>query len=184
MTAKAHGHVAAIVDAYNFSQFKVIGDIGGGRGHLLRTVLDKFPDARGVLFDLPHVIGAVAGTASDRLKLQAGDFFKDALPACDAYILMEIIHDWNDSEALAILSAVRKAAPAHAKLLLIECMVPAGPEPHWSKTLDILMLTMLGGRQRTQSEYEALFSKTGFRFTREIPADPDISILEGSLQAV
>jgi hypothetical protein len=110
MEAKAHGQVAAIAAAYDFSGFKVIGDIGGGRGHVLRAVLEQAPAARGVLFDLPRVVEEAEGLASERLTLQPGDFFKDELPFCDAYLLMDIIHDWGDEESEAILKAVRRAA--------------------------------------------------------------------------
>ena len=179
MAGKAHGAVAGILASYDFSGFGLIGDIGGGSGHLLRAVLDDAaPTARGVLFDLPHVIEEAAGVASERLTLQAGDFFRDALPTCDAYLLMEIIHDWADEEAVAILQAIRRAAPAHAKLLLIETIVPDDPGPDWSKVLDIIMLTLVGGRQRTQQEYEALLAQSGFVLQREIDTRAGISILE------
>jgi hypothetical protein len=178
MVAKAHGQVAGIIAAYDFSGYDLIGDIGGGLGHLLRAVLDTAPAARGVLFDLPHVIEAAAGVASERLTLQAGDFFRDALPSCDAYLVMEVIHDWGDEEAVAILKAIRRAAPPQAKLLLIERIIPNDPGPHWSKTVDIHMLTLLGGRQRTRQEYEMLFNRAGFSFVREIDTAAGISILE------
>lgn len=178
MVGKAHGQVAAVVAAYDFSGFRVIGDIGGGRGHLLQAVLDRAPSARGVLFDQPHVIEEVAGLASDRLTLQAGDFLKDALPACDGYLVMEVIHDWDDAESVSILKAIRRAAPPGAKLLLIEQMVPDDPGPHWSKTLDIHMLTLIGGRQRTRQGYAALLAEAGFCFKRQIDTPADISILE------
>ena len=135
-------------------------------------------DRRGVLFDLPHVIEDSLGLASGRLRLQAGDFFKSDLPACDAYLLMEVIHDWSDEDSVAILKAVRRAAPPRAKLFLIESIVPEGPEPHWSKTLDILMLTLLGGKQRTRREYEALCASAGFAIERQVDTPADISILE------
>jgi hypothetical protein len=98
MAAKAHGQVAGILATYDFSGFRVVGDIGGGRGHVLRAVLDAVPTARGVLFDLPHVVKEAVGIASERLTLQGGDFFKDALPVCDAYLVMEVIHAWGDEE--------------------------------------------------------------------------------------
>jgi hypothetical protein len=179
MAAKAHGAVAGIVAAYDFSNFDLIGDIGGGGGHLLRAVLDDAaPNARGILFELPHVIEEAAAVASERLTLQAGNFFRDELPTCDAYLLMEIIHDWGDDESVAILQAVRRAAAAGAKLLLIETIVPDDPGPDWSKMLDIHMLTLLGGRQRTAHEYEALLSRAGFALQREIETGAGISILE------
>lgn len=127
MAGKAQGQVAGVIAAYNFSGFGLVGDIGGGRGHLLRAVLDATPSAKGVLFDLPHVIEEVAGAASERLALQAGDFFRDTLPTCDAYLMMEVIHDWGDEEAVAILKAIRRAARSHAKFLLIEQLVPPHP---------------------------------------------------------
>jgi hypothetical protein len=146
--------------------------------NLLHAVLDAVPTARGVLFDLPHVVQDAAGIASERLTLQAGDFFKDTWPVCDAYLVMEVIHAWGDEEAVAILQAIRRVAPANAKVLLIEQMVPDDPGPHWSKMLDIHMLTLLGGRQRTRQEYAALFHSAGFAYQREIDTGTDISILE------
>jgi hypothetical protein len=178
MAAKAQGAVAGILASYDFSGFGRIGDIGGGSGHLLRAVVDAEPGAEGVLFDLPHVIEGAAGVASERLALRAGDFFRDALPSCDAYLLMEVIHDWGDEESVAILRAVRRAAPAHAKLLLIETLVPDDPGPDWSKMLDIHMLALLGGRQRTRQEYEALLARSGFVLEREIDTRAGISVLE------
>lgn len=180
MAGKAHAQVAGVVAAYDFSGFRLIGDIGGGRGHLLSAVLDSTPNASGVLFDLPHVVAEAAGEASGRLELQAGDFFKDALPSCDAYLVMEVIHDWGDEEAVVILRAIRRAAPPEAKLLLIEQIIPTIPGPHWTKTLDIHMLALLGGRQRTLQEYEGLLARAGFSFEREVDTGAGISILEAS----
>jgi hypothetical protein len=134
-----------------------------------------------VLFDLPHVIEDAADVASERLTLQAGDFFKDDLPACDVYLIMEVIHDWGDEESVAILRSIRRVARPSSKLLLIEAIVPDDPGPHWSKSLDVLMLTLLGGRQRTRTEYEALLDRAGFSFEREIKAGTDMSILEAGV---
>lgn len=180
MQAKANAQVAAIVAAYDFSKVGLIGDIGGGRGHLLQAILAAAPASRGVLFDLPHVIEQASGMASDRLMLRAGDFFRDELPACDAYVLMEVIHDWPDEEARAILKAVRRAAPNHARLSLIEAVMPSDPGPNWTKTLDILMLGLFGGGQRTSVEYRTLLSETGFRLERTIDIGAGFSILEAS----
>jgi hypothetical protein len=178
MTAKSHGAVAGILGAYDFSPFAVIGDIGGGHGHLLQAILESAPSARGVLFDLPDVIRDAAPLASERLSLVAGDFFADMLPQCDAYVMMEIIHDWNDEQAAAILHAVRRAAPEHATLLLIEAIVPDDPGPQWPKTLDIAMLAITGGLQRSTPEYVALLGATGFRLEGIIETGAGVSILE------
>jgi len=180
MGTKAQVQIAAVLGAYDFSQFQLIGDIGGGRGHLLSAVLERVPTAHGVLFDLPHVVEDSAGAASRRLTRQAGDFFKDSLPVCDLYLVMEVIHDWSDAESVSILKAIRRAAPPQAKLLVIEEMVPNEPGPAWSKMLDIHMLVLIGGKQRTRSEYEALLDAAGFSFQREIDTGAGISILEAA----
>src|SRR5207248_9978923 len=166
MLAKAQGQIPAIVQCGNFSRFRVIGDIAGGRGHLLSAILAAAPNSKGLLFDLPHVVKEASGLASSRLTLQPGDFFKDALPRCDAYILMEIIHDWPYKDAVAILQAVRRAAPAEATLFIIETIVPAGPAPDCSKMLDIHMLTLSGAKQRTLREYHTFLEQSGLVFKR------------------
>ena len=178
MTAKGHAQVAGVLAAYDFTPFGVIGDIGGGHGHLIQAVLDRTPGARGVLFDQPHVLAQVQGLASERLTLVAGDFFTDSLPVCDAYVLMEVIHDWADAESKAILEAVRAAAPPHATLLLVEDIVPEAPGPNWARTLDIVMLAVTGGLQRTAREYSTLLAECGFRMERVIDTPTGISIVE------
>lgn len=179
MTAKAQGHIAGIIETYDFSGFNVIADIGGGRGHLINAILAATPTASGVLFDQPHVVKEAASVASDRLQITGGDFFNDALPAADAYILMEVIHDWDDDASRKILRGIRRAAPAHARLLLIEALLPAESAPNWPTTLDIVMLA-IGGRQRTLREYSDLLRESGFDITREIDTRSGISIIEAT----
>jgi len=177
MGAKAHEQIGTVLSAYDFSGFATISDIGGGGGHLLRAVLDAVPGAQGVLFDLPHVIQGAAAMGGNRLSLVAGDFFKDALPVSDAYLLMEVIHDWGDPEAIAVLKAIRAAAPATAKVVIVENVVPEAPGPHFSKGLDITMLAMTGGLERTPAEYDALFEKAGLRRSRVFPT-PSVTVVE------
>lgn len=180
MGTKAQAHVPRIISAYDWSRRERIGDIGGGRGHLLCAVLEAAPQATGVLFDLPQVVASSAGIASARLAVQPGDFFKDSLPECDTYLLMEVVHDWADAEAVAIVAAIRMAARPQAKLLLIEQIVPDDAGPHWTKFLDIHMMAFFGARQRTRQEYEALLRSGGFAFNREIETGAGISILEAT----
>ncbi|HET9306735.1 MAG TPA: methyltransferase [Candidatus Sulfotelmatobacter sp.] len=181
MTAKAHGQVAAVLAAYDFSVFGNIADIGGGRGHLLRAILEAVPTARGVLFDLPRVIDEARPLVSTpRLRLQSGDFFKDALPTCDGYIVMEVIHAFGDADAVTILRAIRQAAQPKTRLLVIEQMIPDNSGPHWAKTLDIHMLALLGGRQRSRQEYAALLNHAGFAFQRQIDTRAGVAILESA----
>lgn len=178
MASKARLQIAGITAAYDFSGRAAIADIGGGLGHLLQAVLDAAPRAVGVLFDLPTVIEHAAAAACDRLRLQPGDFFADPLPAADTYLLMDVIHDWDDDQAVALLSAVRKAALPRARVLAIETVLADAPGPDWSKVMDIVMLWIAGGRQRTRSEHEQLLTKAGFRLERVIPTTADVSILE------
>lgn len=176
MEARAQMQVAAVIAAYDFSPFAVIGDIGGGRGHLLRAALDAAPDAKGVLFDLPQVVQEV--TPTGRLALHGGDFFKDELPACDAYLVMEVIHDWDDERTLAIFRAIRRAAAPGARLLLVEWVLTDDPGPQWTKTIDVHMLVLAGGRQRSLEEFRRLLDRTGFHLEREIATTSGISIIE------
>jgi hypothetical protein len=178
MTGKTHAQIEGILRSFDFTPYPRIGDIGGGRGHLLRAVLGAAPDSRGVLFDLAHVVTADAGPASERLQMQAGDFFHDPLPACDLYLLMEVIHDWPDAQALQILGAVRRAAPPAARVLVIEEVLSGQSGPEWARNLDVLMLGLLGGRQRTRPEYEALFAAAGWRHERAIHAVGGTTMLE------
>jgi hypothetical protein len=178
MSSKARLQIATITAAYDFSFREAIADIGGGLGHLLQAVLDAAPRASGVLFDLPPVIESAVAAASDRLRLQAGDFFKDPLPAADTYMIMDVIHDWDDDRAAALLSAVRNAALPQARVLVIETILADVPGPDWSKIMDVIMLLMVGGRQRTLSEHEQLLNKAGFRLERVIPTMSDVSVLE------
>jgi hypothetical protein len=181
MIGKAHGQIAGVLAGYDFSSFKTIADIGGGQGHLLEAVIRSAPNSTGILFDQPHVVQQAAAKASPRLKLQGGDFFKDALPVCDAYLIMQVIHDWPDAEAVRILSAIRKAAPAHAKLLVIEAIVPENAERSWITTLDLFMLALFSGKERTRSEFETVLSQTGFRLDRVIDVGLGTFILEASV---
>lgn len=180
MSAKAQAHIPRIVAAYDWSRFERIGDIGGGCGHLVRAVLEGAPQASGVLFDLPQVVAQCGGATSPRLAVVPGDFFKDPLPACDCYLVMEVIHDWADAESVAILTAIRAAARPKAKLLLIEQIVPEDPGPHWTKLLDIYMMAFFAARQRTRQEYEALLRRAGFSLEREIQTGTEVCLLEAT----
>jgi C-methyltransferase len=177
MTAKASADIAALLGAYDFSRFGTIADIGGGRGHLLRTILEAVPTASGVLFDRPQVIEALDVT-HDRLTPQAGDFFVDPLPAADAYVLMDVIHDWPDAECVAILRAIRSAAGTGAKTLIIENVLPENAGDPWAQAEDIIMLAMAGGRQRTVGRLGKLLTSCGFGDPTVIPTEARLQIIE------
>ena len=179
MTAKAHADIVAVLGSYDFGRFGTIADIGGGRGHFLRAVLDATPSATGVLFDLPGVIDTL-DPPTPRLRHHAGDFFVDPLPAADAFVLMEVIHDWPDREAAAILRAVRSASRTGATLLVVEAVIPddhLDPRVH---TLDLIMLSVTGGRERSADAFGALLAGAGFELTRVVPTGGPIRIVEAT----
>jgi hypothetical protein len=178
MVAKSRAVLPALVDAYDYTRFDVIADVGGGHGHLLAAVLEHAPRARGILFDLPHVVAGAASLRSPRLEIAAGDFFVDTPPPADLYLLMDLLHDWRDDDAARILASVRRGAPAHARVLIIETLVPEAPGLHFGKTLDIIMLAVTGGRERTRAEHAALLDRSGFLLERVLPTRSEYSIVE------
>lgn len=179
MTAKANADIAAVLGAYDFGHFSTIADIGGGRGHLLRAVLDAVPAAQGVLFDLPAVIGSL-DVEHERLVPAAGDFFTDQLPSADAYLLMEVLHDWPDQQCVEILTGIRRAADPGAKVLVIENVITAAGEDPRGHTLDVIMLAVTGGRERTPHEFAALFAQAGFEMGGVIETAGPLRIVEAS----
>jgi hypothetical protein len=181
MAGKAVLQVGAVTEAYDFSGFRTIGDIGGGLGHLLYAVLDRVPEARGVLFDLPQVIAHARERNMQRVGYVGGDFFKDPVPPCDAYMMMTVLHDWSDAESIAILKNLKAGAPRGAKLLLIEGIVQPTAREDFALDLDIEMLVMTTGHERTRAEWESMLSRAGFRLTRTIPAGAWCSIIEAEL---
>jgi hypothetical protein len=178
MTSKSHRDIAAILPAYGFSQFATIADIAGGRGHLLRAILKSSPKTQGILFDQPHVVAEVAPEDGEKLTVIGGNFFTDSMPKADAYLLMNIIHDWPDAESIKILSAIRRAMSKRARVLIIETVVPDAPGPHLSKELDITMMAIPGGMERTQEEYASLATKCALRLERMVETQSPYSVLE------
>jgi len=178
MTAKASVDVGAVIAAYDFTCFGRIADIGGGRGHLLRAILEAAPGAEGVLFDLPMVIDTLNTGDQPRLTVQAGDFFVDTLPSAESYILMEVLHDWADEQCVAILKAIRRAAPDSATVLVVEDLLPEERADPGASTLDIIMLTVTGGRERTVDQLSNLFDAAGFGLVRVTETRSSIRILE------
>jgi C-methyltransferase len=179
MMAKAQADIAAIVGSYDFGGFATIADIGGGRGHLLQALLEAHPSAAGILFDLPGVIDTLE-SAPPRLTRTGGDFFADPLPRAEAYVLMEVLHDWDDQEAAAILAAVHDAAPAGATLLIIENVMGADSVDARGHILDVIMLTFTGGRERTADQFDMLLANAGFRPHSVIETASPMRIVEAT----
>ena len=173
----------AIASAYDFSAFQIIADVGGSTGNLLTTILSQHPGPRGILFDLPHVVRDAPALIQnrglgDRIRIEAGTFFESVPAGADAYILSHIIHDWNREQCLIILDRCRCAMNSGGRLLLAEMVLPDGDAPHPGKMLDVVMLTVTGGEERTASQYGALLDAAGFRMTRVVPTASLATIVE------
>lgn len=180
MTAGSEMSVPWILKAYDFSRFERIVDVGGGHGALLSGILSANPKVRGILYDLPEVVaGAVAvrtGAVAARCEIRAGDFFHAVPAGADAYVLKGIIHDWNDDDALRILKNCRRAIKRDGRLLVIELVLKRSSQPDAGQAfMDVLMLTLVGGRERAESAFRALLREAGFSLTSVIPtAGPSI----------
>jgi hypothetical protein len=173
----------AVAEAYDFSGFKTIVDVGGATGNLLAAVLARHSAPRGILFDMPHVVCDAPDLlrhrgVAERVSIQSGDFFESVPEGGDVYLLSHIIHDWDEGRCVTILDSCRRAMPPHGRLLLIEMVLPEGDIPHPGKMLDMVMLVLPGGQERTEGEYAALLSKAGFRLTRVISTASAASIVE------
>lgn len=172
-----------VAEAYDFSVFESIVDVGGGNGNLLSHILNHHEGLRGMVFDQPHVV-AEAETLladrglSDRIATQAGDFFIAVPAGFDGYILSHVIHDWDDEEAVQILTNCRKAINLDGKLLILEWVLPEGDTPHVAKVVDINMMMLMGGEERTGMQYSRLLEKAGLQMTRIIPTESECSIIE------
>jgi hypothetical protein len=173
----------AVAEAYDFSGFATVVDIGGSSGNVLATILQRHEGLRGILADLPHVVRDAPALlrskgVAERVTIEPCDFFMSVPRNGDAYILSHIVHDWSEAQCLTILGNVHKAMPAHGRLLIIEMVLPGRDEPHFGKILDMVMLALPGGEERTAEEYDVLLAKAGFRLTRVVPTHSTVSIIE------
>ncbi|MDP9106486.1 MAG: acetylserotonin O-methyltransferase [Candidatus Eremiobacteraeota bacterium] len=174
--------VADVVRTYDFTRFAIIVDVAGGTGAMLAGILRAHESARGIVFDLPHVVEgapkvlAAAGVA-DRCEIVGGDFFT-SVPRGDALILKAILHDWDDKEATAILRCCRDAIAPDGKLLVLERVVAPPNQGPEAKFGDLMMHVLPGGLERTVDEFVALFATAGFRLTNSIPTGTRMNVIE------
>jgi ubiquinone/menaquinone biosynthesis C-methylase UbiE len=174
---------AGILAAYDFTPLRTVVDVGGGNGALLVSLLQAHPQMRGVLFDQSHVAATArrrfeAAGLSGRCEVVAGDFFASLPEGGDAYLLKWIIHDWDDQRAVALLANCRRAIVRSSRLLLIEAVIPPGNSPTFHKFMDLNMMVMTGGRERTAAEYRSLLETAGFRLARIVPTVTEMSVIE------
>ena len=183
MTAFSAFVVPAALEAYDFSGINLLVDVAGGHGQVLTSILQKHPQMRGVLFDVDHVIaGAIprleAAGVSDRCTTATGDFFKAVPEGGDAYIMKHIIHDWDDERALKILANIKRSMKPGGRIILLESVLASSNEPDFGKLIDLEMLLMPGGRERTADEFRAVFQRAGFTLTKIVPTKSPLSVIE------
>jgi hypothetical protein len=184
MTSLNFYETAAMLDAYDFTGINVLADIGGGNGSLVAAVLTRYPQMRGILFDLGHVAGRAQDNLrtsglADRCTVITGSFFETIPSGADAYLFRHIIHDWTDEQCIQILGHCRKAIPANGKLLIVDGVVPPGNASSLVKDYDMTMLTFPGGRERTEAEFATLCKASGFELTSITRTTSMISVVTG-----
>ncbi|WAJ44149.1 methyltransferase [Mycobacterium sp. Aquia_216] len=175
--------IPPVIAGYDFSRYGTIVDVAGGHGRFLAEILTATPQARGILFDQPHVVSGASALldehgVADRVKLVEGSFFETVVEGGDAYVLKHIIHDWPDDEAIQILGNIRKAAGVGKNVLIVEFVIPQHNRESPGKWLDLEMHVGAGARERTAAQYGRLLSRAGFRMTRVVETVSPYSIVE------
>ena len=174
---------AAVLEVYDFSGARTILDVGGGNGSLVLSILERHPSIRGMVLDLPYIEAhanerIAASPASSRCRFASGDFFASVPQGADVHLLKFILHDWTDDECVRLLRRCREAIAPEGRVAIVETIVPEDNRPALVHLMDLNMLVMTGGRERTASEYGKLLADSGFRMTGVIPTASPFSIVE------
>lgn len=185
MTGLAEVLYNGVVNTFDFSSYRHVVDVGGGRGKLLSMILSQFANVRGTLFDQPHVAdGAAASLQAQfggRVSVVGGDFFEGVPEGGDAYILSNVIHDWDDDKAVAILSKVRNSISPGGRLLLVEMALGGkSEEPDLARMTDLNMLTLTGGKERTRQDFVRLLGRARFELVGFKALQPMTCLLEAT----
>ncbi|MBN9663239.1 MAG: methyltransferase [Acidobacteria bacterium] len=173
----------AIVEVYDFTPYRKIVDIGGGQGQLLSAMLGASPDARGVLFDAASVVEQAREVLQhepvrQRIEFHPGNFFESVPAGGDLYTMKWILHDWADAESRLILENIRKAMAPGARVLILDMVLPEPNVPDFGPMMDLNMLVMTGGRERTASEFSDLLASAGLRLVRVYKTNSPLGIVE------
>ncbi len=189
MTCLSRQLAPAVLDVYDFSGIDTLMDVAGGHGFILCEILNRYPRLKGILFDMPSVVedpkcAQCLLNVNHRCRTIAGNFFEHIPGGANAYYMQHIIHDWDDEPALKILGNCREALQGqkNGRLLVVDSVIPQTPQPHFGKLLDLEMLLMPGGRERTEPEFRTLFAKAGFEITRIVPTSRPDSVIEARLR--
>jgi SAM-dependent methyltransferase len=176
-----------VLETYDFSAARTVLDVGGGNGSMVLAILARYPKLSGIVFDLPYIEGLAtesirAAGAADRCRFEAGDFFERVPSGADLHVLKFILHDWNDEESIRLLKSCRAAIAPDGRVLIIETLVPEEIRPDFVHLMDLNMLVMTGGLERTAREYGTLLERSGFRVTRVLPTPGPFSLVEAKPQ--
>ena len=181
MVALGGDVIEPIATGYDFGDLGVVVDVGGGHGGLLSAILAHHPGVKGILFDLPEGIAAASaglGGPLPRCELVAGNFFESVPEGADVYLMKKVLHDWSDDDAVRILINCRRAMAPGGRVLVAETLVPPGNTADPIKVMDVNMLVVTGGRERTADEFAALFARADLAAGRILPTGSRISIIE------
>lgn len=177
----------AVAAGYDFGRHGQLVDVGGSQGHLLGAILQRHTKVRGTLFDLPEVVAQAqqapylaAKGLPGRVQFAAGDFFANVPAGADAYVMKYILHDWDDDRCVQILTNCRQVMAKGGRALVVDNVIPKGNAPHWGKMLDINMLVLTGGRERTAEDFVALFQRAGLKLVKVHPTQCPLSVVEGA----
>jgi hypothetical protein len=173
----------AVLATYDFSPFRKAVDVGGGHGGMVAAILKTNPAMTGVVYDAPSVVeGARARIEAEglegRCEAVGGDFFQAVPEGGDLYILKAIIHDWNDEQCGTILGHIHRAMAPGGTLLIVDTVIPPGNGPSHGKFIDLIMLVMMTGRERTEPEFRRLLAASGFDLSRVVPTPSPMSVIE------
>jgi O-methyltransferase domain/Dimerisation domain len=183
MTSISRQFIQPVIEVYDFGESGTLADIGGGHGALLAAILERHRGLHGIVFDAPYVAEGAKSLIESRglaprCQVIGGDFFKGVPPA-DSYVMKSIIHDWNDERAIAILKNCLAAMRGPSgKVILLEMLIGAANEPGLAKWVDIEMLAIAGGRERTETEYAELLAKAGLRLARVVHTTSPFGVIE------
>jgi len=183
MAAIANQIADGVLSAYDFARYRKIVDVGGGQGSFMTRILQAHQSIRGILFDQPHVVEHVANPlfeagVAERCQVIGGDFFRSVPGNADAYILKWILHDWDDEDAIAILNSCRRAISSNGSLIVVEYVIGDRNSGLESKLMDLNMMVVTGGIERTREEYATILGAAGFRVTRVLQTQTLISVIE------
>jgi hypothetical protein len=181
MASNSRAAERAIAAAYDFGSARTIVDVGGGRGGLIRAILEQHAAVRGTVFDQPHVVQHASLPDAGRTETVAGDFFEGVPAGADLYLIKGVLHDFDDERCRVILANIRRAMPPGSKLLVVERTIAPDDRPHQAKTIDLMMMALLGGRERSAREWAGLLRGAGLELSRQMPTSSEFTISEATI---